>query len=165
MALVRSHTPAAVVRRLRQALGRIHSDTARPEETLRKRAEAVLETVRKIPAAVLIANNRGHFIDANAAATDLTWYSRRELLRMSVWDLTPRPRQDLGQRLWQEFLARGRMSGEYQLRRKDGQVMKARYVAVANVLPGVHVSALVAVGDPQTRTSRAFPRGREHAIK
>ena len=156
MPLVRSHTPAAIVRRLRQALGRIQSDTARPEETLRKRAEAVLGAVREIPAAVLIANNRGHFIDANAAATDLTWYSRRELLRLSVWDLTPRPRHDLGQRLWQEFLSRGRMSGEYQLRRKDGQVMKARYVAAANVLPGVHVSALVPVGDPHTRMSRVF---------
>jgi PAS domain S-box-containing protein len=150
---------------LRQALGRIHSNTARPEETLRKRAEAVLEAVRKIPAAVLIANNRGHFIDANAAATDLTWFSRRALLRMSVWDLTPLPRQDLGQRLWQEFLARGRMSGEYQIRRQDGQLMKARYVAVANVLPGVHVSALVPAGDRHTSTSRAVQRVGNARIK
>ena len=165
MALVRSHTPAVVVRQLRQALGRIHTNTERPEETLRERAEAVLGAVREIPAAVLIANDRGHYIDVNAAATKLTGYSRTELLRLSVWDLTPRPRRDLGQRLWQEFLARGRMSGEYQIRRKDGQLMKARYVAVANVLPGVHVSALVPAGDRHTSTSRAVQRVGNARIK
>jgi PAS domain S-box-containing protein len=143
---VRSKTPAAILRGLGQALDRIYPDTARPENTLRKRAEAVLVAVREIPAAVLIANNRGHFIDANAAATDLTWYSRRELLRMSVWDLTPPQRRGLGQKLWQDFLARWRVSGEYQIRRKDGRLVEARYVAVANVLPGVHVSALASFG-------------------
>jgi PAS domain S-box-containing protein len=151
MPLARSRTPAAILRRLREALGRINTEPARPENTLRKRAEAVLGAVREIPAAVLIANDRGHYIDVNAAATKLTGYSRTELLRLSVWDLTPPQRQGLGQRLWQDFLTRERMSGQYQLRCKDGSLVKARYVAVANVLAGVHVSALVTSARVRTK--------------
>jgi hypothetical protein len=37
------------------------------------------------------------------------------------------------------------MSGIYQVRKKNGAIVRARYVAVANVLPGVHVSALRAL--------------------
>jgi hypothetical protein len=41
-----------------------------------------------------------------------------------------------------DFLDRGRMSGVYELRKKNGTTVRARYVAVANVLRSVHVSAL-----------------------
>jgi len=59
-----------------------------------------------------------------------------------VWDLTPAARLGTGEALWRAFLSRERMSGRYRLRRKNGRIVDARYVAVANVLPGLHVSAL-----------------------
>ena len=102
----------------------------------------VLAQVAGISVAVLIANDHGRYIDANAAAVSLTGYSRAELLKMDFSQLTPDGAGALGPRLWRAFLRRGRMRGIYKLRRKDGAIVRARYVAVANVLPGIHVSAL-----------------------
>jgi PAS domain S-box-containing protein len=102
----------------------------------------VLAQVAGISVAVLIANDHGRYIDANAAAVSLTGYSRAELLKMDLSQLTPDGAGAIGPRLWRAFLRRGRMRGSYNLRRKDGTLVRARYVAVANVLPGIHVSAL-----------------------
>jgi PAS domain S-box-containing protein len=134
---------ARTIRRLTRALASIQAEARRPELTERRRAHAVLESLANLPVAILIADNRGRYVDANRAAIELTGYSRRELLTRSVWDLTPDVRQPLGRRLWREFLERGRMAGWYQVVRSGGQIVRARYVAVANVLPGIHVSALV----------------------
>jgi len=54
------------------------------------------------------------------------------------------------------------MRGRYQIRRKDGAVISARYVAIANVLPGIHVSALstaalIAELAARSRASRRRP--------
>jgi PAS domain S-box-containing protein len=133
---------ARTIRRLTSALAAVYIENRRPELTMQRRARAVLRSLKELPVAVLIANDRGHYVDVNRAACALTGYTRRELLSCSVWHLTPNVRQALGRRLWQEFLHRGRMSGTYHVRKKDGTIVKARYVALANVLPGVHVSAL-----------------------
>jgi PAS domain S-box-containing protein len=129
------------MRALERALGRLNAKDA-PEDVMRRRAEVILAQVASLSVAVLIANNRARYVDANAAATILTGYTRSELLRMTVWDLTPTPRRNLGLRLWRDFIRRGRMRGNYQIRRKDGVLVTARYVALAHVLPGLHVSAL-----------------------
>lgn len=52
---------------------------------------ALLKHMVDMPVALLIANNSGRYVDANDLATRLTGYSRAELLRISVWDLTRRP--------------------------------------------------------------------------
>ena len=102
----------------------------------------MLAQLAGITVAVLIANDHARYIDANAAAVSLTGYSRAELLRMDLSQLGPDGAGATGPKLWRAFLKRGRMRGIFTLRRKDGTIVRARYVAVANVLPGVHVSAL-----------------------
>jgi len=109
---------------------------------LRQRAEVVLAQVAGISVAVLIANDHARYIDANAAASSLTGYSRAELLTMDLSQLAPGGAGAMGSKLWRAFLKRGRMRGIFTLRKKDGTIVRARYVAVANVLPGIHVSAL-----------------------
>jgi PAS domain S-box-containing protein len=96
----------------------------------------------EMPVALLVANNSGRYVDANLLAARLTGFSRRELLTLSVWDLTPPTAAHEGRRLWQEFLRVGRMSGMYTIRRKDGRLVRAEFRAWANVLPGVHISAM-----------------------
>src|SRR5688572_1552332 len=144
------------MRRLERALASL-TETRKSEDLLRRRSEIVLAQVADVAVAVLIANDHARFIDANRAAVRATGYSRSELLAMNVWDLTPTPRRVLGRRLWREFLHRGRMRGRYQLRHKHGQVVTFRYIAVANVLPGIHVSALAVPGQS---TKRARPPSR-----
>lgn len=130
------------MRELRQALTRVHAEGVTFDRVIRKRAEALLTRLGDVPVAMLVADNRGRYVDVNAAAVLLTGYSREELLRLSVWDLTPMSLQGRGRALWTAFLAREQMSGHYALRRKSGRVVKARYFAITNVLPGLHVSAL-----------------------
>jgi PAS domain S-box-containing protein len=130
------------MRELRQAVALIQAEGGTSDRVVRKRAEALLARLGDVPVAMLVADNRGRYVDVNAAAVFLTGYSRSELLRLSVWDLTPTPQQGRGLALWRAFLGRGHMSGTYPLRKKSGRVVKARYFAAANVLPGLHVSAL-----------------------
>jgi PAS domain S-box-containing protein len=140
------------VRQLTQTLEKL---TARgqPEDAVRARAEALLAYLADVPVAILVANNRARYVDANRHAVALTLYTRAQLMTMQLWDLTPTPNRALGQRLWRAFLRRGRMTGRYELRRKDGSVLPAHYLAIANVLPGVHVSVLVPLTAPRRRRS------------
>lgn len=148
----RRGSAAAAMDRLQRALSALTTGDA-PESVIRKRAETVLEHLAKVPVAILIANNRANYVDVNRAACTLTGYSRAELLRMSLPDLTPNPRRTTGARLWRDFLKRGRMSGTYPVRRKDGTIIMARYFAAANVLPGVHLSALASEDTPRRTQS------------
>jgi PAS domain S-box-containing protein len=139
----RSIDPAATaIRALRKAIATIEETGATPDRENRSRAHELLQRLADVPVAMLVANNQGRYVDANAAAVFLTGYPRRELLRCSVWDLTPAVRLGTGEALWRAFLSRERMAGRYHLRRKNGRIVEARYVAIANVLPGLHVSAL-----------------------
>jgi PAS domain S-box-containing protein len=133
---------AAAIRALRKAIATIQVSGGTPDLENRSRAHELLQRLADVPVAMLVANNQGRYVDANAAAVFLTGYPRRELLQCSVWDLTPAPRLGTGEALWRAFLLRGKMAGRYRLRRKSGRSVDARYVAIANVLPGLHVSAL-----------------------
>ena len=145
------------MRELEQVLSSLEARKT-SDATIRSRAEALLNYAAGMPVALLIANNSGRYLDVNDHATRLTGYTRAELLRMSVWDLTPTPAAVEGLRMWREFLQAGRMAGKYPLRRKGGGQVRADFRAWANILPGVHVSALATpalVRGPKTTGRRA----------
>lgn len=92
--------------------------------------------------AILIADNDGRHMDANPAACALLGYPRAELLRLSVWELAPINARGLAESRWREFGAAGRESGEYTLQRKDGAMVEVECRAVADFVPGLHLSIL-----------------------
>ena len=163
MASRRHRTPQALIRQLTHALDAL-AGGGRPEQAVRARAHALLAYLADVPVAILVANNRSRYVDANQHAVSLTGYPRAELLSMGLFDLTPNPNQALGRRLWRAFLRRGRMAGQYPLCRKDGSIIETTYLAIAHVLPGVHVSALVPRTRPRVRRRKgaaARPRSRK----
>ncbi|HET9467512.1 MAG TPA: PAS domain-containing protein [Vicinamibacterales bacterium] len=103
------------------------------------------EVVRVHPYAVLFADNTGRYIGANPAASELTGYSRRELLSSSVFDITPPVDEKDITLLWRAFLRTGRQGGDIVIHRRDGTEISGRYMAVTNVIPGVHVSVLAKI--------------------
>lgn len=116
--------------------------SATPQVEAVKRLE---EVVRVHPYAVLFADNTGRYIGANPAASELTGYSRRELLSSSVFDITPPVDEKDITLLWRAFLRTGRQAGEIVIHRRDGAQISGRYMAVTNVIPGVHVSVLAKI--------------------
>ncbi len=92
--------------------------------------------------AILVADDSGRYVDANPAACKLLGYSRQELLQRSVTDVTPAAQRELVPQLWREFLAAGSMSGEYQVQTCAGELAQVEFRAVANIVPGEHLSIL-----------------------
>jgi PAS domain S-box-containing protein len=131
-----------VITQLENALAQL-PPRQRSRDTLRARAESVLSTLAGVRCAILIANNWGRYVHLNDRAIALTGYSEAELRRSSVWDLTPGVDLAAARQMWRGFLHDGRMQGSYVIQHKDGRGIPVEFVAIANVLPGLHVSALL----------------------
>jgi len=106
----------------------------------------------RVPACVLVADDAGYYMAANDRACSLTGYSREELLQRSVEDLTAPDESAISDRLWDSFLRTEKQYGVFDLRRKDGSVLKVEYLAYANLVPGNHISFITALED-QAKTS------------
>ena len=94
--------------------------------------------------ALIVADDEGHYVAANDSAASLTGYDRQELTRLSVWDITPMADFARAKDLWTRFIHSGNQEGDYVVRRRDGRPVLAHYVAIANIAPGLHLSALSA---------------------
>ena len=113
----------------------------------RRNAEAIEQCRRRFQAVfensldgILLMDDAGHFVDANPSMCQLLGYSREELLKLSVWDITTAPDRERIPDLMASFLSAGTQSGEYTLLCKDGTTRVADYRAVANMLPGLHLA-------------------------
>jgi PAS domain S-box-containing protein len=95
-----------------------------------------------LPDAILVADDGGRYVAANPAACALVGYHVDQLVNLSLWELTPDGDREIGWHAWQHFLAAGRASGEYSLRRGDGVTIEVEFQAVAHVQPGYHLSVL-----------------------
>lgn len=92
--------------------------------------------------AIMLANDDGFYVDANPAACALLGYSLEQLTRMCIWDLVPEYQQSLAQKEWQEFLTGGKLEGEITLQDKNGATVEVGFKAVANIIPGLHLSIM-----------------------
>ena len=95
--------------------------------------------------ALLLADDRGVYVDANLAACELFGVSRDQLVGRNVSDFAPRE-YDTGAR-FQSFLEMGRTRGQFPLRLPDGTSRILDFSAVANVSPGLHLSSLRDITD------------------
>ena len=100
--------------------------------------------LERIAASVLIVDDGGHYVAVNDKACELTGYSRDELLRKVVADLTPPHAIDVYERLWDSFVRSTKQYGFYKIRRKDGSVINVTYCAYTDLTPGIHVSFMTA---------------------
>ena len=122
----------------RQALARMTAGAISAQEVV---ARAAAKSDGRI--SLLLADDSARYVAASGAAPELTGYEPADLLKLSVWDLTPAPDAQTAQALWSNFMTGGVQEGRYKLRRRNGQSIDAQYCAIANVVPGLHISALV----------------------
>lgn len=103
----------------------------------RGRFRAVFEAA---PDAMLLADDEGRFVEANAAACRMLQRPVEELRRLTVAAITADGVPV--RKAWRTFLARGEMRGEYQVQRPDRSVVDVEFHATANVVAGQHLSIL-----------------------
>lgn len=126
--------------------------------TSEKDQEAELEATRDRLAgvfthasdAMLLADDTGAYVDANPAACVLTGRDRSQLLGMHPWELAagnPLPTEAESGSTWGELQEDGTLAGEFAVRRSDGAVVLTEFRAVANIVPGIHLSTLRDVTD------------------
>jgi CheY-like chemotaxis protein len=94
---------------------------------------------------LVLADDTAHYVAAGGRARELTGYEPQELVALSVWDLAPPPDASSGLGLWRAFIESGIQEGRYTLRRRDGAPVEAQYCAIANIMPGLHASAMAEV--------------------
>src|SRR5215218_446782 len=95
------------------------------------------------PIAMLLADDARHYVDVNDAACELLGLDRATLLNAGVDGLTPPALRGRVPAMWERFLAQGSMQGVYELTDASGRLIRVTYVAVARVLPGLHLSCLL----------------------
>jgi PAS domain S-box-containing protein len=95
--------------------------------------------------AIAITDDNGNYIDANPAACQLFGVPKETLLRSSIVDFAD-PEFDFDL-VWQQFLQQGQMVGEFSLHRPDGTVRETEFAAIANFVPGRHLSILRDISD------------------
>ncbi len=137
---------------LRELLGAVTEMTRGFEPSV----QVLQLAIDQLTTAALVADMHGRFVAVNTAAAALTGYPVSELLRLSVWQITPDVPQHEADVLWRAFLARGDQQGEYSLLTKGNRVILADYAAATDILPGLHLSLLRECGGrarPMQRTA------------
>lgn len=112
--------------------------------------QTLQEHLERFDVAAIAADNTGRYVAANTRMSELTGYSRADLLRLHVKDLTPAMRRDVAGDLWNRFIQSGTQNGEYVILRKDGTPIGVQYAAYASVAPGVHLSLVTPLELPSS---------------
>lgn len=102
--------------------------------------------------AMLIADDRGRYVDANQRAADLFGVEKEELLGRSINEFAPAG-ADI-EAAWEEFREDGHERGSSLIVRADGAERTVEYSAKADIVPGQHLSILRDVTERQERTRR-----------
>lgn len=96
--------------------------------------------------AMVIVDDRNRCVDANKAACALIGLPKKQLIGRGLREFAA-PDYRFVANAWETFLADGSMRGQYPITRADGTRRELDYAAVANVLPGLHLSVLRDVTD------------------
>lgn len=94
--------------------------------------------------AILIADDEGRYLDANASACRMLGYGREAIIgRTIAMFMEPAGDGAPPEGQWRAFLEQGTQSGVTRLRRGDGSWVELEFNAYANFAPGLHCSFLM----------------------
>ena len=91
---------------------------------------------------IVLFDDEHQIIDLNPRLSQLTGYTKEELLEKGV-DFLASPHLDyLTDKYWQMLQKDGLLSSSYQLIHRDGHVLHIEFYAVANITPGQHLAVV-----------------------
>ena len=88
---------------------------------------------------LVLLDDMGACVDANDTIARMLGYSVSDLKSMPISSLVDESSRLDFDRFWEGFRLQKKWSGELKLQTKLGTVVEARFVAVANVVPGLHM--------------------------
>jgi PAS domain S-box-containing protein len=110
--------------------------------------------VDRAPVALLVADDDRHIERVNVRWTDMLGYSSSGARDMRIDDLlAPESKPGIDMR-WADLLHSGVGMARIVMLCADGNRLRVRYGAFANVIPGVHVAALLAEPGQENRAAR-----------
>lgn len=120
-------------------------------DELRNRERELQAIFDGVSDALTILDDRGTYLQANPAAWDLFGLDKSQLLgrRLAEFIDAESNSDDRFDRVWAEFLQRGKMRGECRIVRGDGTTREVEFSATANFLPGRHLSIARDITDRQ----------------
>lgn len=77
--------------------------------------------VENAPDGVFVSDNRGHFLEVNPAASQITGYTKEELLSMSITDLTSLDSSENNPNQFKTLVETGRLITESEFKHKNGE--------------------------------------------
>jgi PAS domain S-box-containing protein len=122
----------------------------RPEQVPRPFTDAPQRLAAVFEAALepmLLADDQGHYLDANAAACATFGWSRERFRELCIADLMPPEQRSRFADRWANFLELGHHEGRTELLTCGTERRSFDFRAVAHVRPGVHLSVLRDVTD------------------
>lgn len=97
---------------------------------------------------MVIVDNERRLVEVNAAARLLIRMTLRELRQLRIDDLTAEDDLPALYGAWEELFERGTLSDRYLVTFKDGSTLWLFYTAIANALPGQHLTVFVPASWP-----------------
>ena len=114
--------------------------------------------------AILLADDSGAYIEGNPAACALLGCEAHELRRLRFSQVFVANDPGWAEGAWREFLAAGRASGDYLVRRRDGASVRVEFNAIARIQPGLHLSILRDVSEREALQSRLMRQQRLESV-
>ncbi|MCX6389060.1 MAG: LuxR C-terminal-related transcriptional regulator [Solirubrobacterales bacterium] len=112
---------------------------------------------------MLLADDDRHYTAVNDASVKLLRFSRDQLLKMRIDDVTPPEGLATIDETWSAFLTTGTLMGSFDVLTGDGRRLSVTFNATANVMPGQHLSIFL-VGSA-SRADRAIHGKLPTAVK
>ncbi|NMB82717.1 MAG: PAS domain S-box protein, partial [Ignavibacteria bacterium] len=112
------------------AAARDITDRKLAEDALRKSEEMFRSYVENAPDAILVVDDKGNYVMANKAACEMTGYSKDEILKMHIMDVTYPGDFEKGKTHFKNVVEKGEATDEVRYVTKNGEV---RYWSVKAV--------------------------------
>jgi PAS domain S-box-containing protein len=116
------------------------TDRRRAEEVLRASAKQFRSLFEAAMDAMVVTDDEGRYVEANAAACTLHGLNRAELLGHRLGDHA-RAGFDFDE-VWAAMRREGRARGEMAVLRPDGQAREIEFTVTADFLPGSHLAVM-----------------------
>lgn len=99
------------------------------------------------PAAIMVADDQGRYVEVNKATEDLLGAKREEIIGKTIHDFVAPLRQETVGEMWEKFQSTKNQEGFFDISRPTGVDRKIYYRARVHFLPGLHLSVAFDVTD------------------